>query len=159
MKTIHHTETFKSRNLHADFESNRWAHDGSPSALNYTERFGESADGIPVLVLSVKGLISSSWFEERNRFCVCTSLCVCVCVSSLPWWALMLEAISKHERGEMKRFPHWDHSQMCACACVCVFRLGDPAHMYVIERETTLRHWTPTVILMSNKASSFFSHQ
>lgn len=33
-------------------------------------------DGIPVPVLGVKGLISRSWFEERNCFCVFVSVYV-----------------------------------------------------------------------------------
>lgn len=33
-------------------------------------------DGIPVPVLGVKGLISRSWFEERNCFCVYASVYV-----------------------------------------------------------------------------------
>lgn len=44
--------------------------------LNYTEHFGERMDAIPVPVLSVKGLISRSWFEERNCFCVYMSVYV-----------------------------------------------------------------------------------
>lgn len=43
-------------------------------ALNYTEHFAEGMDGIPVPVLGVKGLISCSWFEERNCFCVYASV-------------------------------------------------------------------------------------
>ena len=49
-------------------------------ALSYTGHFAEGMDGIPVPVLSVKGLISRSWFKERNCFCVYVNVCVCVCV-------------------------------------------------------------------------------
>lgn len=44
--------------------------------LNYTEHFGERMDAIPVPFLGVKGLISRSWFEERNCFCVYASVYV-----------------------------------------------------------------------------------
>lgn len=49
---------------------------GAALTLNSTEHFAEGMDGIPVPVLGVKGLISRSWFEERNCFCVFVSVYV-----------------------------------------------------------------------------------
>lgn len=43
----------------------------------------------------------------------------------------MLGTISRHKRGEMERFSHWDHSQMC----VFVLRSESPAHVHVPDRE------------------------
>lgn len=86
----------------------------------------ESQRGIPVPVLGVKGLISRSWFEERNCFFVCScSLC-----HEEPWrWKLLANTSGE----EMERFPpRWDHSQMCA------FRLGSPAHA-LRQRNFTLQ--------------------
>lgn len=56
--------------------SSWWVAVSTAFTLNYTECFGESQDGIPLPVLSVKGLISCSWSEERNCFYVCTSVYV-----------------------------------------------------------------------------------
>lgn len=42
----------------------------------------------------------------------------------------MLEAISKHKREEMERFPPLRSlSDVCVCVCVFVFRLGSPVNV------------------------------
>lgn len=118
--------------------------------LNYTERFGESPDGIPTLVLGVKGLISCSWFEERNCFCVCISVCVCVGFCHDEPWCWKPLANTSEEK--------WSVSPTeitLRCVCVCVFRLGSPAYVHVPDRDRPLRNWYPTGFLMCNKAAFF----
>lgn len=78
METIHRAARPSNQAaLPADLVQTAELTAGRESALHLrritAERFGESPDGIPVPVLSVKGLIRCSWFEERNCFCVCTS--------------------------------------------------------------------------------------
>lgn len=82
-------------------------------------------------------------------------MCAQVCMQSSPWWAMMLEAISKHKRGEMERFPHWDHSQMCVwlCVCMCVqVRVPSPMCMSLIEEKQqcwgSMRRRSPTGLLV-----------
>lgn len=43
----------------------------------YGELQPERLGGIHVLLLGVKGLISCSWFEEHNCFCVCSDAAFC----------------------------------------------------------------------------------
>jgi len=71
-----HCETFSPSSIPADLVqtlSSRQAAISTALTLNYTQHSGESQGGISVPVLGVKGLISCSWFEERNCFCVCSS--------------------------------------------------------------------------------------
>lgn len=75
-----HCETFKSSSIPRWFSPNTELMMGRRQRCVYTELhsafFGESPDGILVPALSVKGLISCSWFEECNCFYVCTSMCM-----------------------------------------------------------------------------------
>lgn len=71
---------------------------------------------------------------------------------------MMLEAISKHKRSEMERFP-----TEITLRCVFVSVSRSPADVYVPDRKNFSvqdlclknRHRTPTGLLMGNKASSY----
>lgn len=79
MKTIQRAETITSSSLPTDFCPNTELTTGQHQSCIYPElhRALWWKDGCnPVPVLGVKGLISRSWFEERNCFYVYVSVYV-----------------------------------------------------------------------------------
>lgn len=147
-----HSETFDSSGIPAgsvQTQSSRQATVGTMLTLNYTERFGESRRGTSVPVLGVKGLISRSWFEERNCFFVCS---YSLCRDEPRRW----KPLANTSREEMERFP-----PLRSLSDVCV-QVGVPSSCPLTEKlhsSISPRHQTPAELLMCDKTLSSFNAQ